>query len=88
MDLHQEISKIKKDHIPDERIQKRVEFEDKTRKAILASLDSFSYNSFNSIMDLMNTDIWKEKENVDRFYPLFGTPQKNMIKKAKKSPQD
>ncbi|MBK5132990.1 zinc-ribbon domain-containing protein [Candidatus Bathyarchaeota archaeon] len=31
-------------------------------------------------------EVWGE--NVDRFYPLFGTPQKNMIKKAKKSPQD
>ena len=80
MDIAGEISRIRDLTIPKERVQRRAEYEDKARKALLSNLTSLSWDSFESIVSLMNTDFWAEELHNDRFSPLFSPPQMNKIK--------
>ncbi len=79
LDISNEIIRLKSE-IEKERIDKRIEFENKARKAILTNIDSLTHSSFDLIMSIMNSDIRNGKINTDRFYPLFSTPQRNIIK--------
>lgn len=82
MDIATEISRIR-DNISKEIIQKRAEYEEKAKNAILANMNSLTLDSFDSIMSLMNTDFYDGETHINRFYPLFSTPQRNMIRTNK-----
>lgn len=82
LNVAREINKIKS-NISKDRILKRAEYEDKAKSFILENIASLSIGSFDSIISLMNTDYYGGKLTQNRFYPLFSTPQRNMIRNNK-----
>jgi endonuclease III len=82
LNIAKEIYKIKS-NISKERTQKRAEYEDKAKSFILENMNSLTIDSFDSTISLMNTDFYRGKLTQNRFYPLFSTPQRNMIRNNK-----
>lgn len=74
------ISKIRSEYAPRERIELRTEYEKKANEKILESIDSLSWESFEEIISLINTDIWVGQISNSRFHPTFSIPNMNLMK--------
>lgn len=79
MRVAEEITRIKNEYIPSKRVQERIEYEDLARK--LLSKDSLvSFNDFESIIAIIDSDYWEDEQVMGRFYPLFSQPNMNKIR--------
>ena len=78
MNVAKEISRIKKDYIPSVRVLKRIEYEEQARK-FLSDISDISFDDFDTIISLIDSDYWKDEEVEGRFYPLFSKPNRNKI---------
>ena len=80
MDIPSLISQIRDSRIPPERIKKRAEYENKAIILLSSRIHNLSFDSFDSIISLIDTDFWQGEEVEGRFYPLFCKPNRNRIK--------
>jgi len=78
MNVAKEISRVKEDYIPSVRVLKRIKYEEQTRK-LLSNISDISFDDFDTIVSLIDSDYWEDEEIEGRFYPLFSKPNRNKI---------
>lgn len=78
MNVAKEISRVKEDYIPSVRVLKRIKYEEQTRK-LLSNISDISFDDFDTIISLIDSDYWEDEEIEWRFYPLFSKPNRNKI---------
>ena len=74
----EEISRIKNVYISTERVLKRTKYEEQARM-ILSDISDISFDGFNTIISLIDSDYWEDEEVEGRFHPLFSKPNRNKI---------
>lgn len=80
MNIAEQISQIRDSRIPAERIKKRAEYENEAKNLLLSKMPTLSWDSFDSVISLIDSDFWHGEEVNGRFYPLFCIPNRNRIK--------
>ena len=71
LNIAKQIEQIRDSRILVERIQKRLEYENKAKRTLLTKLSILTWSSLDSILSIMDSDLWHGEEIEGRFYPLF-----------------
>lgn len=78
MSVSDEITRIKKDYLPNVRVEMREKYEEEAREN-LSNMEDITFESLNTIMSIMDSDYWEDEGLEGRFYPLFSIPNRNRI---------